>query len=75
MQIAITQLTYADRADIRREAKNYIRRQGNAHLGDTPFREDLNSFFRKLRNLILGGKTLDNALDRLDLDYMNMDDM
>lgn len=75
MKLAIAHLSYAERQDLKREAKVYTRRQGNAHLGDTPIREDLRAFFRKFRDLIMTGKRFNSALDRLDLDYCNMDDM
>lgn len=75
MHIAITQLTYADRKDIRREAKVFVHRQRNAHLGDELFSSDLRWFFKQLRNLIMSGKTLDSALDRIELNFMSMEDM
>lgn len=75
MKLAISNLSYTERSDLKREAKVFIHRQGNAHLGDTPFRDDLRCFFRMFRQHIEQGRRFDTALDRLDADFMAMDDM
>lgn len=75
MKIAITQLSYADRHDLKREARVYAHRQHNADLGAVPTREHYRDFFRKFRDLITIGKRFDCALDRLDMDYTAMDNM
>lgn len=40
MKLAINNLSYTERYDLKREASVFCNRQANAHLGDTPKRDD-----------------------------------
>ncbi len=75
MKIAIASLDHHDKNDIRRNARIYCQRQGNAHLGDVPVREDLRAYFSRLRRYIRKSNDLDSALLQIDIENMNMDDM
>lgn len=75
MKLAIRQLTPDEVANVRDAVADCRAYWPNAHLGDTPPRQDIRSAFKMIRDRVMGGVSIGSACADLRLDAARYVDM